>query len=393
MMPSTESEISQSRPSGSASIRIACCSAALFFALSGCKSAPTPPNDDSLAQTVRSQLTSDASLNGQPIQANVGNGVATLTGAVSNDAQRTIAARDAAGVSGIREVVNNLTVATLPPANATLIAPTPQVPAPPNSGPMRRSASMRSEPRYAPQQTTNNGRPQQPTGQPLGQQQVFNQPPVQQTPVAPAQPAFRNLTVAPGTTLPVRITQTLDSETAQQGQSFSGTVASDVVVDGLVAIPAGSPVAGRVDAVQEAGHFSGASLLTVSLVSVSHRGERTAVSSEPYTVQGKGRGRNTAEKAGGGAAVGAILGGIFGGGKGAAIGAAAGGGAGAGANAITRGQQVQIPSESVVRFRIDSPISVRVRTDGAASENIQRNNQNNQPDPNGPPVLQRRPNL
>jgi len=65
---------------------------------------------------------------------------------------------------------------------------------------------------------------------------------------------------------------------------------------------------------------------------------------------------------GGGAAVGAILGGIFGGGKGAAIGAAAGGGLGAGANAVTKGEQVQIPSESLIRFRLTNAIALRVST-------------------------------
>ena len=67
---------------------------------------------------------------------------------------------------------------------------------------------------------------------------------------------------------------------------------------------------------------------------------------------------------GGGAAVGAILGGILGGGKGAAIGAATGGGVGAGANAVTRGQQVQIPSETLIRFRLTNPVSLRVNASG-----------------------------
>jgi hypothetical protein len=112
--------------------------------------------------------------------------------------------------------------------------------------------------------------------------------------------------------------------------------------------------------VQDAAHFKGSSLLTISLSAISRHGERIQVSTEQYTKEGEGRGKNTAEKVGGGAAVGAILGGIFGGGKGAAIGAAAGGGVGAGANGVTRGQQVQIESETVVRFKLADPILVRV---------------------------------
>ena len=150
----------------------------------------------------------------------------------------------------------------------------------------------------------------------------------------------------------------------------------DILVDGLVAVPAGTPVSGSVDSVHEAGHFKGNSLLTVSLSSLSRRGDRVSLATEPYSVQGKGRGKNTLEKSGIGAAGGAILGGIFGGGKGAAIGAGLGGAGGAGVNAVTRGEQVQIPSETIVRFRLSGPVSIRVRTDGGGRDsndpNLQR---------------------
>jgi hypothetical protein len=117
-------------------------------------------------------------------------------------------------------------------------------------------------------------------------------------------------------------------------------------------------------AVQEAAHYKGSSLLTVELTSINRRGQRLTVNTDPYSVQGKGRGTNTAEKVGGGAAVGAILGGIFGGGKGAAIGAAAGGGVGAGANTVTRGEQVQINSESLIRFNLTNTLVLKVPTRG-----------------------------
>jgi hypothetical protein len=116
--------------------------------------------------------------------------------------------------------------------------------------------------------------------------------------------------------------------------------------------------------VQEAAHYKGSSLLTIELTSINRRGEKLTVNTDPYSVQGKGRGKNTAEKVGGGAAVGAILGGILGGGKGAAVGAAAGGGLGAGANTITRGEQVQIPSETLIRFNLTNTLSLRVPTHG-----------------------------
>jgi hypothetical protein len=178
-----------------------------------------------------------------------------------------------------------------------------------------------------------------------------------------------DITLPAGTAIPVRITQTLDSATTQTGDKFTGAVASDIIVDGLVVLPQGTPVTGHVDEAKDAAHYKGSASLTLSLTSISRKGERIQVASEAYTKQGEGRGKNTAEKVGGGAAVGAILGGIFGGGKGAAIGAAAGGGVGAGANTVTRGQQVQIPSETVVRFKLSDAIMVRVMTGGGSNEN------------------------
>ena len=175
---------------------------------------------------------------------------------------------------------------------------------------------------------------------------------------------MHNITLAAGTAIPVRITETLDSATTQTGDKFTGAIASDIIVDGMVVLPQGTPVTGHVDAAQDAKHYKGSSLITISLTGINHRGERIEVATDSYSKEGEGRGKNTAEKVGGGAAVGAILGGILGGGKGAAIGAAAGGGVGAGANTVTKGQQVQIQSETVVRFRLSDSIIVHVTTGG-----------------------------
>ena len=340
-------------------------SAALFSCLlcvelTGCKSSAPPADDNALTSAVNSQLSSDSAITGLPVQASVQGGVVTLSGSVMNDAQRTIAARDAAGVKGIREVVNNLTLgpAGAPPPSASVTAP------PPAPVPLHPKPSAALLPRDRSQSTANQvPQPAPIQREPPPTQNASDQPPPPPKPVPPPQPVFRTVTIPSGTTLPVRVTQTLDSATTQTGDSFSGVIASDVVIDGVTALPAGAAVTGNVDAVQEAAHFKGNSLLTVSLTSVKSRGEKLSVVTDPYSVKGKGRGANTAEKTGGGAAVGAILGGIFGGGKGAAIGAAAGGGVGAGTNAVTRGQQVQIPSETVVRFHTSSPLTLKVRTD------------------------------
>ncbi len=338
--------------------------ALVLLCVAGCKSKPAAVDDAALTTTIQNQLTADNSINGQPVQVAVSGGVATLSGSVQNDAQRTIAARDAAGVPGVKEVVDNIAVGAFPPASAAVNMPSSA----PVNAPSRKSEERVRSQSEPPQQ--NNAQSRYQTHEPAPVERIpppqpsYVPPPVPQAPPPPPAPTFKTVTVATGESIPVRMTQTLDSASTQQGDSFAGVVSSDVLVDGVVAIPAGSAVAGHVDEVKDAAHFKGSASLTLSLASITRRGEHIPVTTDPYTVQGKGRGSNTAEKVGGGAAVGAILGGIFGGGKGAAIGAAAGGGTGAGVNAVTRGQQVQVASETVVRFRLQTPVTVRVRTDG-----------------------------
>ncbi|MCU1248089.1 MAG: hypothetical protein JWQ49_1118 [Edaphobacter sp.] len=337
----------------------------IAFGFAGCKSAPTTPTDDAgLTAALQSRIAADSALSNEAIQPSVQKQVATLNGTVSSEAARSLAAADTAQVPGVKTVVNNLTVqaptpvvaaATPPPSAPPALPPppTPAAPRPKQPPPVKsKSAPIVRQP--APVDTTS---PHVADAAPPRPQEPPPPPP-------PPRPAFRNVTLSPGTTLPIRITQTLDSATTQQGETFNGTIAADIVSDGVVVIRTGTPVTGRVVAVQEAAHYKGSSLLTIELTSINRHGEPVTVNTEPYSVQGKGRGANTAAKVGGGAAVGAILGGIIGGGKGAAIGAATGGGVGAGANTITRGQQVQITSETLIRFNLTNTLSLKVPTNG-----------------------------
>jgi hypothetical protein len=332
---------------------------------------------------VQSRLAADSALSSESIQAGVQNGIVTLNGKVSNEAARSLAAADISQVPGIKTVVNNLSVEapTPAPVAATAPAPAPAAKVEPKPEPRRKAevkpARRTPAPIERPAVSETAPPPPPPPVQPA--------PAPVAAPAPPPQPAFRTVTIPAGTTIPVRVTQTLSSATAQQGQSFSGALASDVVADGLVAIRQGTGVSGRVTAVQEAAHYKGNSLLSVELVSINRRGDALSVSTQPYSVEGKGRGKNTVAKVGGGAALGAIIGAIAGGGRGAAIGSAAGAGVGAGANTITRGEQVQIPSESVVNFTLTDTVTVRVPTSDASGAGMphQRRHPINSPDGSG----------
>ena len=337
---------------------------AVLLAAAGCKSTPPPTatDDASLNAAVQSRLSSDPGLSGENIQVAVQGGVANLTGTADSAAARGLAANDAAQVAGIHTVVNNVALAP-----ATAATPAPVAPA---SAPTRREAERerrkeaRNTPPPAPDQAP---APIDRRGPEVAQNLPQPQPQPQPAPPPPA-PAFHTVNVPAGTRLSVRVTQTLDSASTQSGTTFSGVLASDVIIDDVVAFPAGTHVTGHVDEAKDAGHFSGHSLLAVSLTAINRHGESIPISTETFSKEGDNRGKNSAEKIGGGAAVGAILGGIFGGGKGAAIGAGAGGGLGAGAQGVTRGQQVQIPSESVVSFRLTTPVTVRVSNNESHEE-------------------------
>jgi hypothetical protein len=361
---------------------VVCSALAITLGLAACKSSPPPADDATLTAAVQNRLAGDGALSTESIQSSVKDAVATLNGNVSSEAARSLAAADVAQVAGIKTVVNNLAVQPQQqPAIAAVAPPPAPIPTVPKKIPPARLKPVpvvRQQPAPAAEDTAQAVAPPppppaDPTPPPPPQPSLPPAPPP-----PPPVPAFRNITVPVDTTLPIRITQTLDSATTQQGDTFTGVLASDIVLDNLVVLRQGTPVSGRVSAVQEAAHYKGSSLLTVELTSINQRGERLPITTDSYSVQGKGRGANTAEKVGGGAAVGAILGGILGGGKGAAIGAAAGGGVGAGANTVTRGEQVQIASESLIRFQLNSPLLVRVSTRSVEG-------------PNTEPDLQQRP--
>jgi hypothetical protein len=166
------------------------------------------------------------------------------------------------------------------------------------------------------------------------------------------------VTIPAGQSLLVRMIDGVDSSKNHVGDIFHGSLETDLNVNGQLVARKGTDVYGRLATAEKAGTFSGKSELQLELTRMVIDGRDYSLVSSDYNVQGKGRGGDTAKKVGGGAALGAIIGGIAGGGKGAAIGAAAGGGAGAGVQIITKGQQVKVPSEALLEFRLQQPVSV-----------------------------------
>ena len=176
---------------------------------------------------------------------------------------------------------------------------------------------------------------------------------------APVPENAQPVVISAGTTLTVRLTQAVGSKISQPGQSFSATLARAVVVDGEQLIPAGATASGTVIDAQPLGRFKGRALLELRLTSVNIGGSDFPIETSALIRTKKGKGKRTAVLAGGGAGLGALIGGLAGGGKGAAIGALVGGGAGTAGAAYTGNDEIVLPAESALSFKLRQEIQLQ----------------------------------
>ncbi len=311
--------------------------------------------DTQVATDVQTRIYSDNTIQSRQIGVQAANGVVTLSGDVGSDAERGAAASDAATIDGVKTVVNNLQVQqaqTEPPA----AAPKTRKPAPREKKPA--TAEANRHPKGVKPTMENSTQ---------NELQASNTPPPAETPAPeptpapappPPPPPPQKITVPAGTQLSVRLTDSLDSERNQVGDSFHGSLSAPIVLQGEVIVPSGADVVGRVSDVRSAGRFAGNSVLTLELTSLSVNGKTYNVQTNQWSRSGKGEGKNTATKVGVGTAAGAILGGIIGGGRGAAIGAASGAGAGTGVAAAKKGEQIKLTPEAVLNFQTINVLTV-----------------------------------
>ena len=179
-------------------------------------------------------------------------------------------------------------------------------------------------------------------------------------PAKPRQP--RTVTIPAGTLLTVRLNETLSSAHSEEGYNFHATLDAPLVVDGLVLAERGSQQTGRVVKVEKAGRVSGEAKLELELTELqTSDGQKSDIKTDPFNREGKGKfddKRKVAMRTGIGAAMGAAIGAMIGGGKGAAIGAGAGAGGGAGSVLVTKGEDIQLGSETRISFRLKEPVTL-----------------------------------
>jgi hypothetical protein len=202
--------------------------------------------------------------------------------------------------------------------------------------------------------------PAAPAAQPAPVTGTPNPAPAQGAPTQPSTAATQAITIPAGTSVYVRMIDGIDSSKNKIGDTFQGSLESPLVVGNTVLAPARADAYGKLTQAKSAGKISGAAQLTLELTGIRINGNIVPVDSTDYDVVGKGRGSQSAERIGGGAVLGTIIGAIAGGGKGAAIGGAVGAGAGTAVQVSTKGDQVRIPSETLLEFKLQQDVTAPV---------------------------------
>jgi hypothetical protein len=172
----------------------------------------------------------------------------------------------------------------------------------------------------------------------------------------------RRLEAPAGTELVVRTVEMIDSRNAGANQVFSGIIEQAVTdASGRVIIPENSSAQLMIRNLSSGG-VTGSPEMVLDIESITVSGRKYLVSTTDLTEDsdsGLGTNKRTGVAVGGGAAVGTIIGAIAGGGKGAVLGGVIGAAGGAATQVLTKGHNVTVPAETLLRFQLDKPVTLR----------------------------------
>jgi hypothetical protein len=168
----------------------------------------------------------------------------------------------------------------------------------------------------------------------------------------------REVELAPGTVVAVRLTRALSTARDRAKDTFDAVLEEPVVVNDVEVLPAGTKFSGHVTTSQESGRLEGKAVLGITLDAFELKGQRYSIATSVDSKASEGHKSRNIKAAAGGAGLGALIGGLAGGGKGVAIGAAVGAGAGTGAAAATGKKNIEIPAETLFRFSLKKAVTV-----------------------------------
>jgi len=164
---------------------------------------------------------------------------------------------------------------------------------------------------------------------------------------APTPVASSTVTLPSGTTLLVRMMDSISSRNAP-GATFTTKLEYDLIVNGTVAVKAGTIIYGKVQDSKQAGRAVGKSALDIRLAQIVVGGSPVSIATSGYQQAGEASVKKAARGAAAGAAIGAIADDDAG--KGAAIGATA--------SLLKKGEVVTIPPGTLLEFTLTQPVTV-----------------------------------
>ncbi|QNI35572.1 BON domain-containing protein [Edaphobacter albus] len=321
-------------------------------------------------------------------------GTVTLSGSVASEALRSKAEQAVANTPGVKKVVDELVIGT--PAPTTGVSQPPEDTADDamdQNQPMDGSMAQGAPEPQAPPQPQGAPIPPAPRGAPAPIEQSQGYPnypyPTAQQPRQPyrvQQQAGQSVIVPAGSMIRIRINQAMDNRHTQPGTPFDGVVLNDVLANGMVAIPRGAMVQGRVSESQPSGDFRGRGIIALELNQVVLEGRPYPLATESWSHQGYDKTGNTVGATAGLGATGAAIGAVAGGGPGAALGAVIGAIVGLGASSASHQGDATVPAEAIVSFRLSQQAALQT----VSQAELDRLGAGLPPAPGGPQGMRRR---
>lgn len=180
-----------------------------------------------------------------------------------------------------------------------------------------------------------------------------------QTPATRADLASKARLVIPsGTLLKVSLSDALSSDGNSSGDHFMASLAESVVVDGTTILQKGTPLRGRVVAVESSGRVKGLASIELALTDIMQGDRVVAITTNRFSATAAASKTRDGEIIAGGTGLGAVIGAIAGGGKGAGIGALTGGGAGTGVVLATKGKEIHYGPETRLDFTLTNSVQM-----------------------------------
>ena len=168
-------------------------------------------------------------------------------------------------------------------------------------------------------------------------------------------------TIPTGGKIVIRTIDGISSEKNKPGDVFVAVLEEPITQNDIEIIPKGADVRGRIANLESAGRVTGSAQLGLELTQIYVNGIPYSLTTSEYEEVGESRTGQTAKRAAGGAAIGALIGAIAGGGKGAAIGAGVGGGGATAVQVMTKGEKLNVPSETKLEFTLRAPLVIAAK--------------------------------